>query len=128
MVKILLNLSEKVTNLIFFAKITFHGGELARKFFHLSLKLLQKRLDWVTFCKSYTLKIFKYWLFEGPLPCLRMRVREQISSFFVFFSCFHVCVIRIGLRDASVVHETQSLPERLFLCTTDTTHSILHSF
>ena len=36
------------------------------------------------------------------------------NLFLVFFSCFHVCVIRIGLRDVSVVRETEWLLERFF--------------
>ena len=53
---------------------------------------------------------------------LRVRVREQMGSYFVFFTCFHVCVIRICLRDVSVVRETESLLKPFFhalltLCT-----------
>ena len=32
----------------------------------------------------------------------------------IFFDCFHVCVIRGGLRDVSVVRETEWLLERFF--------------
>ena len=32
----------------------------------------------------------------------------------VFFSCFHVCVVRIDLRDVSVVRETEWLLGRFF--------------
>ena len=44
---------------------------------------------------------------------LRVRVREKNGSF-IFFGCFHVCVIRVGLRDVSVVRKTESLQERFF--------------
>ena len=45
---------------------------------------------------------------------LRVRVRKQNGFLLVFFSCFHVCVICVGLRDLSVVRETEWLLERFF--------------
>ena len=54
---------------------------------------------------------------KGPFPCVRMRcvsVCVKNGFLLVFFSCFHVCVIRIGLREVSVVRETESLLERFF--------------
>ena len=51
--------------------------------------------------------------------CVREKMGSYLSSLEL---CFHVCVIHIGLRDFSVVRETESLLERFFhalrtLCT-----------
>ena len=67
---------------------------------------------------------------DTPFPCVRVRclsvcVKKLVPT--VFFSRFHVCVIRIGLRDVSVISETESLLNN-FSRTTDTTHSKLHPF
>ena len=45
---------------------------------------------------------------------LRVRVHEKMGSYLIFFDCFHVCVIRIGLCDVVVVRETESLLEPFF--------------
>ena len=44
---------------------------------------------------------------------LRVYVGKNLVLF-VFFDCFHVCMIHIGLRDVSVVRETKSLLEQFF--------------
>ena len=60
---------------------------------------------------------------------LRIRVREKNEFLLIFFDCFDVFVIRTGLRDVSVVRETEWLLERFFhaLRTLRTAHCTLFS-
>ena len=43
-----------------------------------------------------------------------LHVREKNGSLPIFFDCFHMCMIHIGLCEVSVVCETESLQERFF--------------
>ena len=46
------------------------------------------------------------------IHCMSVCVKN--GSFLTFFDCFILCVIRIGLRDVSVVPETELLLEQFF--------------
>ena len=57
---------------------------------------------------------------------LRVPLREKMGSYLLFFSCIHVCIVRIGLFNVSVICETESLLEQFFhalwtLCTANCT-------
>ena len=61
------------------------------------------------------------WDFENDVKacfhvcvCVACPCAWKNGSLPIFFDCFHVCVVRIGLRDVSVVHETEWLLERFF--------------
>ena len=58
--------------------------------------------------------VLRIWVYSTVLNKMKPQLCFFLKKRSLVFDCFHVCVIRIGLRDVSVVRETEWLLERFF--------------